>query len=98
LYRQLFGEDEDAVGELDEAEKRGENGAPQPTHTMRSLANAFFGASIAQEIATLRKEALAFQAVRSALRSKGANEGDAAKLVFQKVTAIHSDQIPDLNP
>jgi hypothetical protein len=27
-YRQLFGEDEDAVGELDEAEKQGENGTP----------------------------------------------------------------------
>jgi hypothetical protein len=26
-HRQLFGEDEDAIGELDEAEKKGENGA-----------------------------------------------------------------------
>ena len=26
-HRQLFGEDEDAIGELDEAEKNGENGA-----------------------------------------------------------------------
>jgi hypothetical protein len=26
LHSQLFGEDEDAVGELDEAEKQGENG------------------------------------------------------------------------
>jgi hypothetical protein len=25
-HRQLFGEDEDATGELDEAEKQGENG------------------------------------------------------------------------
>ncbi|KAJ7087251.1 hypothetical protein B0H15DRAFT_843243 [Mycena belliarum] len=62
LMGQLFGEDEDAVGELDEAEKQGEN---------------------AQEIATLRREALAFQAVRKALRSSAAS--GAAKLVFQKV-------------
>lgn len=27
-YSQLFGEDEDATGELDEAEKQGENGEP----------------------------------------------------------------------
>ncbi|KAJ7052620.1 hypothetical protein C8F01DRAFT_1332728 [Mycena amicta] len=62
LMGQLFGEDEDAVGELDEAEKQGEN---------------------AQEIATLRKEALAFNAVREALRSPKASE--AAKRVFHKV-------------
>ncbi|KAJ7182602.1 hypothetical protein C8R43DRAFT_967541 [Mycena crocata] len=62
LMGQLFGEDEDAVGELDEAEKQGEN---------------------AQEIATLRREAQAFQAVRKALRSSTAS--DAARLVFQKV-------------
>ncbi|KAJ7078490.1 hypothetical protein C8R44DRAFT_825307 [Mycena epipterygia] len=62
LMGQLFGEDEDAVGELDEAEKQGEN---------------------AQEIATLRREAQAFQAVRKALRSSTAS--GAAKLVFQKV-------------
>ncbi|KAJ7694800.1 hypothetical protein B0H17DRAFT_931436 [Mycena rosella] len=62
LMGQLFGEDEDAVGELDEAEKQGEN---------------------AQEIATLRREAQAFQAVRKALRSSTA--AGAAKLVFQKV-------------
>ncbi|KAK7055294.1 hypothetical protein R3P38DRAFT_2846239 [Favolaschia claudopus] len=59
---QLFGEDEDAVGELDEAEKQGEN---------------------AQEIATLRREAQAFHAVRQALRSSSAK--NAAKLVFEKV-------------
>ncbi|KAF8650727.1 hypothetical protein AX16_005100 [Volvariella volvacea WC 439] len=62
LMGQLFGEDEDAGAELDEAEKQGEN---------------------AQEIAALRKEALAFQAVRRALRFSGQN--DAAKMVFQKV-------------
>ncbi|ESK91584.1 hypothetical protein Moror_2502 [Moniliophthora roreri MCA 2997] len=63
LMGQLFGEDEDAGGELDEAEKQGEN---------------------AQEIATLRKEALAFQAVRKALRSPNTEES-AAKTVFKKV-------------
>ncbi|KAF9479531.1 hypothetical protein BDN70DRAFT_932510 [Pholiota conissans] len=62
LMGQLFGEDEDAGGELDDAEKQGEN---------------------AQEIATLRKEAQAFKAVRDALRSK--ESADAAKLAFQKV-------------
>ncbi|KAF7356767.1 Uba2 [Mycena venus] len=62
LMGQLFGEDEDAVGELDEAEKQGEN---------------------AQEIATLRREAQAFHAVRQALRTSTAS--DAAKLIFQKV-------------
>ena len=40
--------------------------------------------SIAQEIATLRKEAQAFQRVRTALRSLNSNE-DAAKLAFEKV-------------
>ncbi|KAF8154730.1 hypothetical protein B0H34DRAFT_717633 [Crassisporium funariophilum] len=63
LMGQLFGEDEDATGELDDAEKQGEN---------------------AQEIATLRKEAQAFKAVRSALRST-TDSAQAAKLVFQKV-------------
>ncbi|KAL0959328.1 hypothetical protein HGRIS_014589 [Hohenbuehelia grisea] len=62
LLGQLFGEDEDATGELDDAEKEGEN---------------------AQEIATLRKEAQAFNSVRQALRTPGAP--DAAKLAFQKV-------------
>ena len=41
-------------------------------------------AEIAQEIATLRKEAQAFKAVRTALRSHTHNV-DAAKVVFQKV-------------
>ncbi|KAK7062646.1 E1 ubiquitin-activating protein uba2 [Paramarasmius palmivorus] len=66
LMGQLFGEDEDAGGELDEAEKQGEN---------------------AQEIATLRKEALAFQAVRQALRSPNTHES-AAKMVFKKVRIL----------
>ncbi|KJA18252.1 hypothetical protein HYPSUDRAFT_205501 [Hypholoma sublateritium FD-334 SS-4] len=63
LMGQLFGEDEDASEELDDAEKQGEN---------------------AQEIATLRKEAQAFTAVRNALRSSE-NNHDAALLAFQKV-------------
>ncbi|KAG7095068.1 hypothetical protein E1B28_005858 [Marasmius oreades] len=63
LMGQLFGEDEDAGSELDEAEKEGEN---------------------AQEIATLRKEAFAFQAVRRALRSPN-SKGSAARMVFHKI-------------
>ncbi|KAJ8688957.1 E1 ubiquitin-activating protein uba2 [Pleurotus ostreatus] len=63
LLSQLFGEDEDSSGELDDAEKQGEN-----------------------EIATLRKEAQAFKAVRVALRSpQSSNGGDAARMAFQKV-------------
>ncbi|TFK67769.1 hypothetical protein BDN72DRAFT_75610 [Pluteus cervinus] len=62
LLGQLFGEDEDATGELDEAEQQGEN---------------------AQEIATLRKEAQAFNLVRTALRTSGSN--NAAKIAFDKV-------------
>ncbi|KAG6853168.1 hypothetical protein C0991_006418 [Blastosporella zonata] len=65
LLGQLFGEDEDASGELDEAEQQGEN---------------------AQEIATLRKEAQAFNSVHTALRSTDPEiNRDAAKLAFQKV-------------
>ncbi|KAF8634042.1 hypothetical protein AX17_004307 [Amanita inopinata Kibby_2008] len=65
LLGQLFGEDEDAVGELDAAEQQGEN---------------------ANEIAALRREALAFEAVRKALRTPINDESDtAAKMVFQKV-------------
>ncbi|KAG2142954.1 hypothetical protein DEU56DRAFT_979414 [Suillus clintonianus] len=67
LLPQLFGEDEDGTGELDEAEKQGEN---------------------AEEIAALRKEALAYRAVRSALRSAQTSE-DVAQRVFKKV--FHSD-------
>src|SRR5436190_2172992 len=85
---QLFGEDEDAVGELDEAEKQGENG-----NIFFSLGSSRFCRSLtsniardsAQEIENLRKEALAFRAVRAALRSKQANDGDAARKVFHKV-------------
>ncbi|KAI0070738.1 hypothetical protein K474DRAFT_1669734 [Panus rudis PR-1116 ss-1] len=65
LLPQLFGEEEDTGGELDEAEKQGEN---------------------AQEIAALRKEALAFKVVRAALRSTAESEGPSpAKVVFDKV-------------
>ncbi|ETW75323.1 hypothetical protein HETIRDRAFT_482048 [Heterobasidion irregulare TC 32-1] len=65
LMGSLFGEDEDATGELDDAEKQGEN---------------------AQEIATLRREASAFQSVRAALRSASIGSGkDAARIAFQKV-------------
>ncbi|PFH51632.1 hypothetical protein AMATHDRAFT_74813 [Amanita thiersii Skay4041] len=66
LLGQLFGEDENAVGELDAAEQQGEN---------------------AHEIAALRKEALAFQAVRQVLRSspKNSDGNEAAISVFQKV-------------
>ena len=39
---------------------------------------------IAQEIATLRKEAQAFRRVRTALRSQDDNE-EAARLAFEKV-------------
>ncbi|KAF7792682.1 hypothetical protein EIP86_003780 [Pleurotus ostreatoroseus] len=67
LLPQLFGEEEDS-GELDEAEKQGENGTT-------------FGYS---EIATLRKEALAFKAVRAALRSPS-DDDNAAKIAFDKV-------------
>ncbi|KAG6868585.1 hypothetical protein C0993_000850 [Termitomyces sp. T159_Od127] len=65
LLGQLFGEDEDAIGELDAAEQHGEN---------------------AQEIATLRKEAQAFNNVRAALRSTSSViYQNAAKLAFEKV-------------
>ena len=43
----------------------------------------------AQEIATLRKEAQAFKAVRDALRSP-TTTGDAARMVFQKVSITFS--------
>ncbi|EGN97108.1 hypothetical protein SERLA73DRAFT_92074 [Serpula lacrymans var. lacrymans S7.3] len=63
LLPQLFGEDENAGTELDDAEKQGEN---------------------AQEIATLRREAQAFKAVRTALRSES-TAADASRMAFQKV-------------
>ena len=50
----------------------------------------------AQEIATLRKEAQAFQAVRTALRSSTQNT-DAAKVVFEKVHPLFSPEIPRPN-
>ena len=41
---------------------------------------------LAQEIATLRKEAQAFKSVRAALRTpQPGGDADAAKLIFQKV-------------
>lgn len=39
---------------------------------------------LAQEIATLRKEAQAFKAVRAALRTPSNDNNDAVKMVFQK--------------
>jgi ubiquitin-like 1-activating enzyme E1 B len=79
----LFGEDEDAGGELDAAEQQGENGTQiDRLHTF--LINSI--CTIAQEIATLRKEAKAFKVVRDALRSPSTDVNrDAAKMVFQKV-------------
>ena len=45
---------------------------------------------IAQEIATLRKEALAFKAVRAALRAPDdPSSSNAAKLVFEKVRCTY---------
>jgi ubiquitin-like 1-activating enzyme E1 B len=43
--------------------------------------------NIAQEIATLRKEALAYKAVRDSLRSAETTD-DAAKTVFHKVCPL----------
>lgn len=43
-HRQLFGEDEDATGELDEAEKQGENGEPfsfRPSHVLAVYASFY---------------------------------------------------------
>lgn len=89
-FRQLFGEDEDATGELDEAEKQGENGMLILMRPETCLIP-----DPAQEIDTLRKEALAFHAVRTALRSPSGT--DAAKMVFQKVFSllIHVAKIPN---
>jgi len=58
VCRQLFGEDEDAVGELDEAEKQGVNGISRAFNSFHS-----------KEITVPRREAASFQAVRSALCS-----------------------------
>jgi ubiquitin-like 1-activating enzyme E1 B len=82
LNRQLFGEDEDASGEVEltEALQRGENGVlVVDTIVLFAIHNHL----IAQEIATLRKEAQAFKRVRTALRSPNDNE-EAAKLAFEK--------------
>jgi len=89
---QLFGEDENAVGELDEAEKQGENGVLLRTTGILRLTH-----DQAQEIAALRKEALAFQAVRSALRSKDATDKYAARMAFQKVIYSPSGCMTVLN-
>jgi hypothetical protein len=48
--------------------------------------------SLAQEIATLRKEAQAFKSVRTALRSNTQNT-NAAKIVFQKVLPLPFSRI-----
>lgn len=43
-HSQLFGEDEDAAGELDEAEKQGENGEPlsfRPSHVLAVYAGYY---------------------------------------------------------
>ena len=85
IFSQLFGEDEDAGGELDAAEKQGENGVYLFACCV-SLIDPHTNLS-AQEIATLRKEAQAFKAVRAALRSP-ATTGDAARMVFQKVRSV----------
>ena len=49
--------------------------------------HSFSWTEIAQEIATLRKEAQAFKAVRTALRSN-TQSTVAAKIVFQKVIPL----------
>ncbi|KAJ3559542.1 hypothetical protein NM688_g281 [Phlebia brevispora] len=87
LLPQLFGEEEDS-GELDEAEKQGENGMTLNRHLMflNVYSRPFSPHALitAQEIAALRKEAIAFKAVRTALRSP--SDGDsAAKAAFDKV-------------
>lgn len=46
---------------------------------------------LAEEIATLRKEALAFKAVRTALRTAASSASSgAAKMVFEKVRVTPS--------
>ncbi len=89
---QLFGEDEDADagGELDEAEKQGENcEASSMASTSRHFDVLMFSAA---EIATLRKEAQAFKSVRAALRSTSADassSSSASKQAFDKVRVPH---------
>ena len=80
----MFGEDEDASGEveLNEALQRGENGA----YIIDAVVfPATHSPPPAQEIATLRKEAQAFRRVRTALRSPNDDDDEAAKLAFEKV-------------
>lgn len=90
----MFGEDEDGGDELDAAEKSGENGLFCPIFIFQKL-NTLIPA---QEIATLRKEAQAFTAVRKSLRTSPSMNGtisngegsskkavDAARLAFDKV-------------
>ncbi|KAF9235958.1 hypothetical protein BU15DRAFT_64407 [Melanogaster broomeanus] len=63
LLPQLFGEDEDGGSELDEAEKQGENS--QHVSSLRIILVVLTRElNLAQEIAALRKEALAYKAVR----------------------------------
>ncbi|KAF8880664.1 hypothetical protein BD779DRAFT_1548299 [Infundibulicybe gibba] len=81
LLGQLFGEDEDSGGELDEAEQQGRMvGCNCILETLK------FHIVLAQEIDTLRKEAQAFQLIRTLLRFP-TNEGSSnvAKIVFEKV-------------
>ncbi|KAG6371470.1 hypothetical protein JVT61DRAFT_9500 [Boletus reticuloceps] len=79
-------EDEDGSTELDEAEKQGEN----DRHISLYRIIAPTDVRIAQEIAALRKEALAYKAVRNALRSPQTTD-DAAKTVFEKVRFVSRD-------
>jgi len=90
---QLFGEDEDAIDELDQAEKQGENGKTYiyiyilSSFSPEFLPFVFLLVLQVQEIEMLRKEALAFKAVRKALRTPSPNgSSDVAKNVFDKVS------------
>lgn len=88
LYSQLFGEDEDDQGELDEALKQGENGE-LAVHA-RWYILFLLTHSIAKEIQTLRQEAQAFRTVRAALRATEVNDRHgAARKVFDKVCIQH---------
>lgn len=88
---QLFGEDEDAIDELDQAEKQGENGKTYiyilSSFSPEFLPFLFLLVLQVQEIEMLRKEALAFKVVRKALRTPSPNgSSDVAKNVFDKVS------------
>jgi len=93
MPRQLFGEDEDAVGELEAAEEMGENGVFLASCLDTSQYHNGKFLNLAQEIATLKKEAQAFKNVRQALRSATAS-GSASRMVFEKVSWCH----PPVNP